>query len=347
MSAAAAGASCRNARKRQAQQIIKDKAAQAKALKEKLEEAKAAELATPTRSKQFHQLPPTYLRAPQQPHGRKLSAGYTGHSSKLLLPISEQSAQHHSPSQQTLHNRRHQFTHSNDPRIRDLRLGAEQQKNLTRSATASFPLVSHGESPPASPSVGFRQHHFFKENHGNLLTAGNHPIHIQIPNANNDGFIITPATPLPSPSPSNQKQHENQTLHNDQLTRPQERHTTAEVGDDFPEFPLERTCSVYRNRKLEANDTTTVNVADIDDEYQQQFYPGGMPNGNGGHHTHWADEFCDSENRMVGVCTCDHIEVILMSFVKLFCLFCGTQLSFCLNLINHLHVRSHSSFIIP
>lgn len=339
MSAAAAGASCRNARKRQALQIIKDKAAQAKALKDKLEEAKAAELATPTRSKQFHQLPPTYLRAPQ-PHGRKLSAGYTGHSSKLLLPISEQSAQHHSPSQQTLHNRRHQFTHSNDPRIRDLRLGAEQQKQLTRSATASFPLVSNAESPPASPAVGFRQHHFFKENHGNLLTA-NHPIHIQIPNANNDGFIITPATPLPSPSPSNQKQQEALLA---EQTKTQER--IAADADEFPDFPLERTCSVYRNRKLQANDTTTVNVADIDDEYQQQFYPGGMPNGNGGHHTHWADEFCDSENRMVGVCTCDHIEVIFDVICEALCLFCETQFSFRIKLINHLHVRFHSSFII-
>jgi hypothetical protein len=138
-------------------------------------------------------------------------------------------------------------------------------------------------------------------------------MHIQIP-VPNDGIIITPATPLPSPSPSghHHKQQDNQVTH-----RP-----TAhdENVDDMPEFPLERTCSVYRNRKLD--ETTTINAGDLDDEYQQQqFYPGGIPNGNGGHHTHWADEFCDGENRALGVCTCDHIEVNLMSFVKLFCLF--------------------------
>lgn len=111
-------------------------------------------------------------------------------------------------------------------------------------------------------------------------------MHIQIPMG--DGIIITPATPLPSPSPSQQKQ---------------DKAEDAKI-DDMPEFPLERTCSVYRNRKLD--DSTT---KEGDDEYQQQFYPGGMPNGNG-HHTHWADEFCDAENRALGVCTCDHIEVI-------------------------------------
>lgn len=316
MSAAAAGASCRNARKRQAQQITKDKAAQAKALKEKLEAAKAAELAAPLKSKQFHQLPASYLRAPHTPHGRKLSAGYTGHS-KLLLPISEQSAQHHSPSQQNLHHHlRNPFHHHNEPQTptghRGMRLDVEHKK-LSRSATASFPLVTQAGSPPASPSICFHQRHFFKQSQSNLLSA-NHPIHIQIPNANNDGFIITPATPLPSPSPSNhQKQQEN--LKYAAGYTAQDDHN----ADDLPDFPLERACSVYRNRRLEANETTTINIADMNEEYQQQqFYPGGMPNGNGGHHTHWADEFCDSENHAMGVCTCDHIEVNLMSVVELF-----------------------------
>ena len=74
MSAAAAGASCRNARKRQQIQMVKDKEAQAKAAKDKLEAAKQAQLSAHPKSKQFHQLPPNYLRAPPQPHGRKLSA---------------------------------------------------------------------------------------------------------------------------------------------------------------------------------------------------------------------------------------------------------------------------------
>lgn len=311
MYAAAGGASCRNARKRQAIQITKDKEAQAKALKEKLEAAKAAQLSAHPKSKQFHQLPPNYLRAPQVPQGRKLSAGYTGHSSKLLLPISEQSAQHHSPSQQNLHHhQRHHYHYSNEPprtptHHREMRLDVEHKK-LTKSATASFPLVSQAGTPPASPGICFRQQNqFFKESQGNLLSA-HHQIHIQIP-VPNDGIIITPATPLPSPSPStlHLKQQEHQPVVQDTKV------------DDMPEFPLERTCSVYRNRKLD--ETTTINAGDLDDEYQQQqFYPGGMPNGNGGHHTHWADELCDSENRALGVCTCDHIEVNLLSFVKLF-----------------------------
>lgn len=304
MYAAAGGASCRNARKRQAQQLVKDKAAQAKALKDKLDAEKAAELSTPTRSKQFHQLPASYLRAPHVPHGRKLSAGYTGHSGKLLLPISEQSAQRHSPSQRTLHHHSRQNLHySNEPqtpthRHRDLRLEIEHRK-LSKSATASFPLVSHVGSSPTSPAICFRQQQFFKEGQNNLLSA-HHPVHIQIPHS--DGIIITPATPLPSPSPSNQKQQAQRTAQ-------------AENADDLPEFPLERTCSVYRNRKLEANDPTTLNIADIDEEYQQQYFPGGMPNGNGGHHAHWADEYYEAESQMVGVCSCDHIEVNLMSFV--------------------------------
>lgn len=297
MSAAAAGASCRNARKRQQIQMVKDKEAQAKAAKDKLEAAKQAQLSAHPKSKQFHQLPPNYLRAPQ-PHGRKLSAGYTGHGSKLLLPISEQSAQHHSPSHQTLnHHQRHHYqtNYSNDPprtptHHREMRLDVEHKK-LTRSATTSFPLVSHTGTPPVSPGICFRQHQqFFKESQGNLLSA-HHPMHIQIPMMN-DGIIITPATPLPSPSPTNH--------------RMQQEHTHDAKHDDMPEFPLERTCSVYRNRKL---DGTTIRDS-IDDENQQQFYPGGMPNGNGGHHTHWADEFCEGENCALGVCTCDHIEVI-------------------------------------
>lgn len=301
MYAAAGGASCRNARKRQAQQLVKDKAAQAKALKDKLDAEKAAEQSTPTRSKQFHQLPASYLRAPHVPHGRKMSAGYTGSSGKLLLPISEQSAQRHSPSQRTLHHHSRQNLHySNEPqtpthRHRELRLEIEHRK-LSKSATASFPLVSHAGSSPNSPAICFRQQQFFKEGQSNLLSA-HHPVHIQIPHG--DGIIITPATPLPSPSPSSQKQQAQQTAQ-------------VENADDLPEFPLERTCSVYRNRKLEANDPTTLNLADIDDEYQQQYYPGGMPNGSSGHHAHWADEYYDAESRTVGVCSCDHIEVNLM-----------------------------------
>lgn len=285
MYAAAGGASCRNARKRQALQIVKDKAAIQKALEDKLAAERAAEMSKPPKSKQFHQLPPNYLRQPQA-YGRKLSVGYTGHSGKLLLPISEQSGQRHSPSQLTLHeHQRHPCHYTNEPRTPTFgHRGLEvEHKKLSKSATASFPLSQAG-SPPGSPSVGFRHHqHFFKQSQSNLLSA-HHPIHIQIPTS--DGIIITPATPLPSPTPSKLlEQRENE--------------------DEMPEFPLERTCSIYRNRRLLAEETTV----DLGDEqYQQQFYPSGMPNGNG-HHTHWADEFGEPDEMLDY--TCDHVEVKL------------------------------------
>ncbi|XP_055546040.1 uncharacterized protein LOC129730604 isoform X3 [Wyeomyia smithii] len=75
MYAAAGGASLasRQARKKQAAQNTKNKATNQQILREKLA-AKA--VTTPTKSKPFHQLPASYLRAPHQ-HHRKLSAGYT------------------------------------------------------------------------------------------------------------------------------------------------------------------------------------------------------------------------------------------------------------------------------
>uniref|UniRef100_A0A182MZ61 Uncharacterized protein n=1 Tax=Anopheles dirus TaxID=7168 RepID=A0A182MZ61_9DIPT len=87
MYAAAGGASLasRQARKKQAQQNTKNKATNQQILREKLA-AKAA--TTPTKSKPFHQLPASYLRAPHQ-HHRKLSAGYTS------IPGSDQQHPHH------------------------------------------------------------------------------------------------------------------------------------------------------------------------------------------------------------------------------------------------------------
>lgn len=330
-------------RRRQAQQVIKDRENEKKA-KAKLD-AQAKVPLTPT-SKHFHQLPTSYLRAPHA-HGRKLSAGYTTQS-RSLLPISEQSAHYHSPSQQFLHHHHPQHPshhlqqqqHHNAQRTptghRELRLDVgRRNKKLTKSATATFPLVSHSHddddgTPPETPTICFRQHPFNKQSSQNLLNPYQHhqqnlPIHIQIPSDN--GIIITPATPLPSPSPSannHQKQQNKQsTIPSTHHARTQ--HQKQQQHDDYDDdseptddiHPLERKCSVYRSRKLEANETTTINIADVDDDanvqYQQQsqpFYTGGMP--NGGHHTHWADEYCDDDdNRTVGICTCDHIEVIL------------------------------------
>lgn len=306
MYAAAGGASCRQARKRQAQQASKDKAAIQKALKDKLAASKVNLAATPTKSKQFHQLPATYLRTPTS-SGRKLSAGYTGHSSRLLLPINEQSAQQHSPSHQLLSScHHHQQARTPTFGHRELRLDVVH-KTLTKSATASFPLVSQALSPPASPlgtnlcPFHHLQHHtnnnnnttsnFQKESQSNLLS-------VQVPL--NDGIIITPATPLPSPgSGSNREQQGDQQLMaslND-LRKPK-------IVDDLPEFPLGRACSVYRNRKLEAdeaaNEQQTVKVNITNDEYEQQkqqFFIGTLPNGNAATTQPWIEtDYYDPEN---------------------------------------------------
>lgn len=334
MYAAAGGASCRNARKRQQQQANKDKLALQQALKEKLAKSKANLTAEPTKSKQFHQLPPNYyLKAPYTGM-RKHSAQYTGHS-KLLLPINEQSAQQHSPSHQvlsTLGNQQPhphlrtpmyglhaQHHHHQMPHYReDLRLDVEH-KPLTKSATASFPLVSQAAaSPPATPTrttllCPFHHPQQFKESQSNLLS-------VHVPNDN--GIIITPATPLVSPSPSGKdQQHQHQQQQMFQLSKHQQQQQgndfmaslhdlhSPKIVDDLPEFPLERTCSVYRNRKLDAEEAEMkVNIGGDDEQQfnQQQFYIGTMPNGL---HQPWTDnEFCDAENRAC-VCTCDRAEV--------------------------------------
>lgn len=139
MYAAAGGASLahRQARKRQAAQDTKDKA-KLKSLKEKQAlEAKAEPAAT--KSRQFHQLPAEYLKAPHL-HDRKFSVGYTGHS-KQLLPISEQAAHLHPSSQHPLNH----HTNKAEPQYElvgtktQLRYGLGTRK-LIKSATSTLPL---------------------------------------------------------------------------------------------------------------------------------------------------------------------------------------------------------------
>lgn len=200
MYAAAGGTACRAARKRQQQQAVKEKAEKAKALKEKLAQSKV-DLTAPPKSKQFHQLPANYYLRTPYTGMRKLSAGYTGHSSKLLLPINEQSAQQHSPSHQQLshHHEKQPRTPLHGHHRGELRLDVEHHKTLTKSATASFPLVSQACSPPQTNNLcPFHHPQQFKESQSNLLSVAN------------DGIIITPATPLPSPSPSGGQQQGNQ-----------------------------------------------------------------------------------------------------------------------------------------
>lgn len=320
MYAAAGGASCRNARRKQAIQLKQaEKEAAARALMEKLERKRERELLEKTKSRQFHNLPESYLRT-HTIKGRKFSAGYTGHSSKLMLPSHEQSAtKHRSPSHQNLHSSRHHphlnYTgnHNSDmlrtPTHRNrsssiMRLGVDQHQKLTKSATASFPLaLMHGDPNPSSICLKDDQNHF-------LHVHANKPIEIQIPLA--DGIFITPATPIPSPSPKQP----------DDLEKQQQRADEAEAEDEFLNFPLERVCSVYRNRKLGFEDPT-INFYDEEDERQRihlhkkqlqmqqeqyEFYHGGMPNGQH-HHTHWADEMNDDDDEAYRIC--DHIEVIL------------------------------------
>ncbi|XP_030243547.1 uncharacterized protein LOC115563943 isoform X2 [Drosophila navojoa] len=118
MYAAAGGASLasRQARQRQRQQK-KNQQLQAKLHPPKpagaavgLGAADHGGASTPTRSqsRQFHQLPTSYLRAPQQPQGRKLSATYT--QSRSLLPIEEGTGG--SDTQSVLQLRMHSHAHA-------------------------------------------------------------------------------------------------------------------------------------------------------------------------------------------------------------------------------------------
>ncbi|XP_050086543.1 uncharacterized protein LOC126571785 [Anopheles aquasalis] len=132
MYAAAGGASLasRQARKKQAQQNTKNKATNQLILREKLA-AKAA--STPTKSKAFHQLPASYLRAPHQ-HHRKLSAGYTS------IPGSDQQHPHHK-----------------------FAFGPEQP---CTSGTA------HGPHGPPHPAIGHAHHHHHHHHHHHPQAGG-------------------------------------------------------------------------------------------------------------------------------------------------------------------------------
>lgn len=279
MYAAAGGASLasRQARKRQQQQNTKDRELKQKQLAKLRTAGASTPTKAPTQSKQFHQLPQNYLRTPNA-QARKLSASFATQSRQNLCPISEGSQQ---PSVHI----------SNLPRSpsRNQFENELRRQELRKSATASLPLVSQAEAtPPTTPTQCFANTLKPPTDDTNLL---HQPIHIQIP-FNQESIIVTPATPLASPH-----QLSNQ---------------------------LERKCSVYRGRELNAQEenfynktttitTTTTTIRDFkpNDEYNTFNY--GMPNGH--HHHKWADtDYCDSEHRHLGVCTCDHIEVISSFF---------------------------------
>ncbi|XP_017068006.2 LOW QUALITY PROTEIN: uncharacterized protein LOC108105790 [Drosophila eugracilis] len=198
MYAAAGGASLasRQARQRQRQQkktqqlqakLHPPKAAGAAGLLSGDHAAEGASTPTRSQSRQFHQLPTNYLRAPQ-PHGRKLSATYTTQS-KLLLPIEESDTQSvlqlrmHSHAHSHGHAHAHAHSHSHgpahapahshhgqtpyqqfasshgrvSPKLVHRHSGSSagfhpviSAGQLHKSATATLPLVSHMEAEAAA-----------------------------------------------------------------------------------------------------------------------------------------------------------------------------------------------------
>ncbi|XP_053677798.1 uncharacterized protein LOC128727872 [Anopheles nili] len=389
MYAAAGGASLasRQARKKQAQQNTKNKATNQQILREKLA-AKAA--TTPTKSKPFHQLPASYLRAPHQ-HHRKLSAGYTS------IPGSDQQHPHHRFGEQPCtsygpasgahghgphpgvghaHGHHHHHHHgapgasgSHPPAPCHLhgvpgpsgqpgpsfppmpkptgfreydKLVRRQQ--LTKSATATLPLVSQAQqdlTPPQTPTLGFpgehggieptighhshllhhqQQHQHYHHHSQQQLAAADKEdpegaLTLQIPN---DPIIITPATP--QATPPGRLGLKPLILTDDEEARPL---TSPTPG------ALERKCSVYRGRKLDPFEEQFYNATITGGQHHHQYHPDdvffppvpAVPNGGGGHSTttttpghqqqaKWDAEYycCECDHRQYGVCTCDQFE---------------------------------------
>lgn len=351
MYAAAGGASLasRQARKRQAAQQIKtkqqakDKAAQAKAL--------ADAPLTPTKSKHFHQLPASYLKAPHA-HTRKFSAGYSTQS-KLLLPISEQGIH---PTAQQAHTNHHYIQHQHNLQLKNQREEREERcLRLKKSATATLPLSQQAQdnliSPP-TPTICFntnsnnenmcrrftynnikvndqslsnlsQQHlhqtHFHSHHHHHQQQQLQQPIHLQIPLIP-DPIIVTPATPLPSPASGYDQQQLQLKQQQSALQHP----TTLQLNTDHntSKTQLERKCSINRGRKLDPFEenfykTTTITTAQefYNDDYLTVY--DGLPNGGNKWEQTANNEYCDSEHRHIGVCTCDHTEVIIIHLLLL------------------------------
>lgn len=334
MYAAAGGASLasRQKRKNQAAQNVKNKALLQQGLKDKLAATRASNLApSKAQSRPFHNLPSTYLRAPQAHLPvRKLSAGYTTQS-KILVPINESNNQyfsHFHPHATPLHHphhlhhhhdhdhdhstpthdhhHHHQHLHHHDPQLHHFRAATPRPSvvhdpsihvhhRLTKSATASIPLVSHLSdiTPPDSPScllkppqtpLPTQQSHVTfgvgtAECHDSTVAAAQQA-------QSNVPYFVIPATPATSPGPPNTEQ-------------------------------LERKCSIFRGKQFEFDDT--FHEADYADEYH-------VKHAIKPHHTttavatatvvsavpvveRWTDSECCDSDHQNSVCTCDHTEV--------------------------------------
>ncbi|XP_053960911.1 uncharacterized protein LOC128865043 [Anastrepha ludens] len=352
MYAAAGGASLasRQARQRQRQQK-RNQQLQAKLHPPKLSALSTTEhgASTPTRtqSRQFHQLPTNYLRTPQT-QIRKLSASYTTQS-KLLLPIEEgdnqsvlqmrmqyvhpstnHSHSHAHPTQTHPHSQyqsAHQQYHSHGGISQKLihrhsGSGAStfHQPKLSKSATATLPLVSQMEATPPSTPSGAAE--------GATTTAtkvGTSSVdHTCINLSHHDTIIVTPATPMASPG------HVGKPLHKQQealtgIIGKIETSTSPSAIIDYEEQmknpPLERKCSVYRMRRNEPYEYKEASIGggvgssvrrqlkDLKFNQQQQYEPllsneshlcyKGLANGR-----KWqVCAYCEE-----GICVCEHIE---------------------------------------
>ncbi|KAM7351342.1 uncharacterized protein ACRADG_004238 [Cochliomyia hominivorax] len=280
MYAAAGGASLasRQARQRQRQQK------KTQQLQAKLHPPKAAGIvladhgaSTPTRqSRQFHQLPNTYLRTPQA-QARKLSASYTAQS-KLLLPIDEGDTQ--SVLQMPMHSHAHgghvhqghsHHSHSHahyaghhqhmssytdqgrvSPRLVHRHSGSSgtsfHHSHLPKSATATLPLVSQVEATPPTSPAGVA---VAGEPTPPAMAGQQEASSMALPC--HDSIIVTPATPMASPGHVAKPRDEL----SEAAAEKQPLTAAIDSCDDEehmqpPTGPLERKCSVYRMRRSDA-----------------------------------------------------------------------------------------------
>lgn len=336
MYAAAGGASLasRQKRKNQAAQNVKNKALLQQGLKDKLAATRASNLApSKAQSRPFHNLPSTYLRAPQYAPSRKLSAGYTTQN-KILVPINESNNQyfahfhphthsittphhhhhhHHDhehehtpndhPSSAHDHHHHHQHFRAVTPRptsVHDPSIHVHHR--LTKSATASIPLVSQYSqiTPPDSPSCLLKppiQLHIATIGGATASATGDDAATAAVTTESNDLAAQQAQNNVPY------------------FVIP----ATPATSPGPPNTEqLERKCSFFRDRgkQFEFNETFNEirqkHEADYDDEYHVKH--AAKPH----HQTtttsativeRWTDSECCDSDHQNSVCTCDHIEV--------------------------------------
>lgn len=346
MYAAAGGASLasRQKRKNQAAQNVKNKALLQQGLKDKLAATRASNLApSKAQSRPFHNLPSTYLRAPQAhlPPVRKLSAGYTTQN-KILVPINESNNQYfshfhphtHSTSNTPSHHLHHHHHHFHEH---------DHEHTSTSSTTHEHHHHQHHHDPQA--------HHHFRAVTPRPTTAHDPSINVHhrltksatasIPLVSQYSDITPPDSPscLLKPPPTQESYIATigsgvaaaaTAAATATATESQEQ---AQIQTHVPYFvipatpatspgppntdQLERKCSIYRGKQFEFDDTFQKHEADYADEYyvKHAIKP---------HHTttttataasvvpvveRWTDSECCDSDHQNSVCTCDHIEV--------------------------------------